>query len=220
MAKADKFVILYNKVDLLLSKLFNNSGDDNFQILSKLVPLSIAVAVDNSDDLYHNIKTGNKVPLTKTDFSDLMKVAKHVKSKYKRIAKQYNNLNLGHSQEPINSNLRSKATSRPVMQQVEHFVVPHNLIGPNSTELSREIARDILFGPNAPRVAKRLLEIQMNTLSTWYEGDLMNVVSQYGDSGRLGRKYKRKDLNRVCAETIILHMDSYDLQQIIDSIIL
>ena len=51
-------------------------------------------------------------------------------------------------------------------------------------------------------------------VSNWPSEDKMAILTEYGDGGVLKKNYSQEDLNKALTESIIIHLDPTDLEQL------
>lgn len=94
-----------------------------------------------------------------------------------------------------------------------------NFNDPTARMISSKIARENLNNSISDEKLNAFRETVYKMCYTWEKEELVRIISEYGDSSYLkSSNPSKKELARVCTESLIVHLSQSDLQQLISDI--
>ena len=94
-----------------------------------------------------------------------------------------------------------------------------NFNDPTARMISSTIARENLNNSISDEKLNAFRETVYKMCYTWEKEELVRIISEYGDSSYLkSSNPSKKELARVCTESLIVHLSQSDLQQLISDI--
>lgn len=94
-----------------------------------------------------------------------------------------------------------------------------NFNDPTARMISSKIARKNLNNSISDEKLNAFRETVYKMCYTWEKEELVRIISEYGDSSYLkSANPSKKELARVCTESLIVHLSQSDLQQLISDI--
>ena len=94
-----------------------------------------------------------------------------------------------------------------------------NFNDPTARMISSTIARENLNNSISDERLNAFRETVYKMCYTWEKEELVRIISEYGDSSYLkSSNPSKKELARVCTESLIVHLSQSDLQQLISDI--
>jgi len=85
-------------------------------------------------------------------------------------------------------------------------------------QMSLEVARHN-YGMVSDAKMEEFRKIVFKMVSTWAPEDKVRLLSEYGDMSRLPKNPRESDINKQLTETLIVHLNPSDLQQLVDDTI-